>query len=304
MILTPFFHSPVLLPEVITGLNISAGKKYIDATIGGGGYSVEILRRGGLILGIDVDQDALDYVRKKFQIDKKIFLVRGNFADLTKIAVEQGFLKVAGIVFDFGMSSYQIDKSGRGFSFGKDEPLDMRMDLSSKITVADLVNKLTTEELYEIFIKYAEELNSRPIAEAISRTRSLKGEIKTTWQLAAIIDETIRRVNTHGKAEFRHSELQRVKARIFQAFRITVNNELNNIKNALGQAIDLLESKGRIAVLSYHSLEDRIVKRIFRDAMRKGLMNIITTKPVRANWQEIRVNPRSKSVRLRIAEKK
>lgn len=311
MILPADFHTPVLLSEVIAALRVEKGKKYIDVTVGGGGYAVEILRRGGFVLGIDQDEEAIDHVKRILRdkdirilgekVDKSlnitisqypnIYLVHGNFKDLKEIAHSNGFNKVAGIVFDLGMSTYQLEKSGRGFSYRKNELLDMRMDIRRKTTAADILNNYSKERLYEIFVKYSEELNSRAIADAIVRARSVK-KIYYTSELAQLID---------GFSNWRNR--QNTKARIFQALRIEVNNELKNLQMGLIQAIDLLEIYGRIAVLSYHSLEDRIVKLIFEKGQKEGRLAEIAANFLKAGRDERFINPKSRSAKLRLAEK-
>ncbi len=300
MILDVNFHKPVLLPQVLDGLKIKFNRKYIDATLGGGGYALAILDKGGFVLGIDRDIAAINFVKRrvekqhlKVELGKKIILEHGNFADLKKIAKKNNFEKVSGIVFDLGLSNYQIKTSGRGFTFQKDELLDMRMDEGIKLRAIDIINTFSSEELYEIFSKYAEELNSRPIAEAIFRARTLKGPIRTTKQLVEIIDKTV------GKDKYRIQ----IITRIFQAFRIMVNEEIYNLKEGLKQAYSLLIKGGRLLVLSYHSLEDRTVKLFLNEMERSGKMRIITRQPLRADFWEIKNNPSSRSVKLRIAER-
>lgn len=304
------FHTPVLLSEVIGAFGIEKGKKYIDATIGGGGYSFEILKRGGIVLGIDKDPEAIQYVREKLEdrswtleIKNNLFLEQGNFANLKEIALSNGFEKAAGIIFDLGMSTYQLEGSGRGFSYGRDEPLDMRMDKRQKLTATEIVNNSSKERLYEIFTKYAEELHSRAIAEAIVRARSINGEIKRTSTLVRVIDDALERIHSGGGQYNKFKLLQGTKARIFQAIRIIVNNELECLNNGITKAIDLLDEKGRIAVLSYHSLEDRLIKLKFKKLAGQAKLKIITPVPTRADRKEFAINPKAKGVKLRIGEK-
>lgn len=303
MILSTKYHLPVLLLEVLDGLKIKKGERYIDATLGGGGYTFEILKRSGIVLGIDADEDAIRYVKNKFRINKEIFLERGNFADLKKIAEKSGFDKVSGILFDLGMSTYQLEHSGRGFSYMGDEPLDMRMDTRQKITASDIINNYTRGELYEIFSKYAEELHSGAIAAAVLRTRTLKGRIERTETLRAVVEEVLRQVYP----SIRRMEFEKVRngtlARIFQSLRISVNNEIENLKKGLEQAQDLLIQKGRLVVLSYHSLEDRVVKKMFKESDEEKRLRILTKRPITASYAEIKANPKARSAKLRIAEK-
>jgi len=271
------FHQPVLLRETISVLNVKKRKKYIDATIGGGGHTKEILKKGGIVLGIDCDLEAIAYANLKLKTENLI-LAYGNFRNLKKIAQKNGFNKVSGILFDLGLSNWQIEKSGRGFSYLRNEPLEMRMDFHSKITAADLINNLSKEELNEIFSKFGEEINSWPIANAIVSARP----IVTTQELTWVIGEDKKQL-----------------ARVFQALRIVVNDELNNLKKALTQAITLLEKKGRLVVISFHSLEDRIVKLTFKNKQLKPIVK----KPIRPGKEEIKVNVRARSARLRVAER-
>ena len=309
MILSTRFHSPVLLCQVIRGLNVRVGKKYIDATVGGGGYSFAIIKRGGIVLGIDLDKDALEFVKKKLKsqkskvkIGREIFLEQGNFAEIKKIAEKYGFNKVAGIIFDLGFSSFQLERAGRGFSYKGSEPLDMRLSTRQLPTAADIVNKYSEGELYEIFTKFAEEVHSRAIVSAILSARAVS-YIGTTDKLVSIIDKIAKQLYV-GKTSYQISKLRNsLFARIFQALRIAVNNELNSLKEGLTAAIDLLEEEGRLTVLSYHSLEDRLVKLKFRANMKKNKLILINKKPIVAAREEVFSNPKSHSARLRIAEK-
>jgi len=312
------FHKPVLLKEVIEGLNVKEGGKYIDATVGGGGHTLEVLKRGGEVLGIDRDPEAIEYIKKilkardikKIREEKddalnisisqypNITLVRGNFRDLKSIAKKARFWKVDGILFDLGVSTHQLEIPVRGFSFNREGPLDMRMDPSLKITAYDLVNRLTEGKLYEIFTKYGEENNSRAIARAIVRARAIS-PIKTCSELARIVAASQGKIGQFGRTST-HPAGGHPATRVFQALRMVVNNELENLKEALPQAVELLKKKGRLAVISFHSLEDRIVKLFFKNC---GQIRIMTEKPARAKIEEIRINPRARSGKLRIGQK-
>ena len=292
------YHTPVLLSEVTKGLNLRKGKKYIDATLGGGGHALEILRNKGLVLGIDCDPEALEEVREKVKsLDgeslNNLILVKENFAHLKKIAERHHFNKVAGILFDLGLSSHQLETPGRGFSFDSEAALDMRMDPQLSVTAKDLINGLTEGELYELFKKYAEEDDSWRIARALVRARTLK-PITTCDELADIV------VKAKGRDKF---ERIHPATRVFQALRMVVNDELNNLKGALPQAVDLLENGGRLVVLSFHSLEDRIVKNFFKEQEEQGVLKILTKKPIEPTDAERKRNHRSRSAKLRIAEK-
>lgn len=290
------YHITVLAKEVVDFLNVKPDEKYIDATLGGGGHTGEILNRGGKVLGIDVDQDAVDYVERKWQIEnrswkEKLTLVRGNFRDLREIARRNGFEKVAGIIFDLGVSAHQLKGKGRGFSFNLDEELDMRMEKNNPVTAKEVINTKSQKELYEIFTKFGEEKLAWTISEAIVRARSLK-PISKTSELADIVRKAKK---TRGKID--------AATKVFQALRIYVNDELENLKRALEQTIDILQPGGRLIAISFHSLEDRIVKNFLRTAENQNQMRIATKKPVRASEEEIRVNPGARSAKMRVAER-
>lgn len=299
------FHTSVLLKETIELLQIKKNHRYIDATLGGGGHSFEILKRGGKVLGIDWDEEALDYVKEKweevrreFGIDKEnLTLARGNFKEIDRIAHLNGFNKVSGVIFDLGISSHQLNNAERGFSFSKQGPLDMRMDNSLSVKASDLVNILTKGELYEIFSKLGQEHRARAISNSIARTRRINA-FQTTGDLARVVEEAYGitgAVSAFTKAK--------VNKRVFQALRIAVNRELENIREALPKAEKLLEKKGRMSVITFHSLEDEIVKKTFIDFQKKEIGRIITKKPIVPGLEEIKLNRRSKSAKLRIFEK-
>jgi len=290
------FHEPVLLKEAVDGLRVEKNKKYIDATLGGGGHSFEILRRGGIVLGMDVDKEALEYIERNKK-PENLTVARGNFRDIDKIARLNNFDKVTGVIFDLGVSGHQIDSPRRGFSFQDEGPLDMRMDESLGVRALDLLKILTKGELNEIFTEFGEENHAWAISDAIVRARSVK-PIETTTELARIIEETLRKKGLY-KGETRAGQSKK----IFQALRIVVNDELNAISEALLKALELLEENGRICAISFHSLEDRIVKKKFLEFEEKGLGKIITEKPVIPTIEEIEKNVRARSAKLRIFEK-
>ncbi len=290
------YHKPVLLGKTIDLLQIKPGKRYIDATLGGGGHTDRILSLGGRVLGIDVDQDAIDYVSQNIN-NKNLVLAKGNFVDLEKIAHLKGFEKVWGILFDLGVSSHQIDSSERGFSFLKNGPLDMRMDKDSTIRAEYLVNVLGKGELYELFNRLGQESHASAVSRIIVSARRVKA-IRTTDELLEVI------AKAYGYTEeLSDFDKNKIGQKVFQALRIAVNNELENIEKALPQAVSLLESGGRIAVISFHSLEDRIVKNAFKEFERKNLGKIVTQKPIVADKEEVRLNSRSKSSKLRVFER-
>lgn len=290
------YHKPVLLEKTIDLLQIKPGKKYIDATLGGGGHAVQILEHEAVVLGIDLDQDALDYVSQHIN-NKNLVLAKGNFVDLEKIAHLNGFEKVWGILFDLGVSSHQIDSPERGFSFLRNGPLDMRMDKDLSLTAEYLVNVLEKGELYELFNRLGQESHASAISRAITGARRVKA-IKTTDELLEVIKKA------YGyREDLSDFDKNKIGQKVFQALRIAVNNELENIEKALPQAVKLLESGGRIVVISFHSLEDRIVKKIFREFERQNLGKAVTQKPIVPDDKEMRQNSRSKSSKLRVFEK-
>jgi len=289
-----FQHTPVLLNEVIEGLGVSWGNKYIDGTIGGGGHASEILRKGGIVLGIDQDIEAVDTVKESFdeQIrDHKLTVVNGNFSEIRELALKNGFDHVDGILLDLGVSSYQLDKSGLGFSIRHDEKLDMRMDKDGTLSAYEVVNKYPFEHLVEIFYRYGEEHNAKGTAQAIVDRRK-NNPIETTGQLADLV------VRLPHKSEAIHPA-----TRIFQAIRIEVNNEIEVLKKVLEESYDLLNTNGRILVISFHSLEDRVVKQVYEKMRRDGKGSVLTKKPLIATDAELLRNKRSRSAKLRIFEK-
>lgn len=285
------YHKSVLLTEVLTALNVTNGGRYIDATLGDGGHTSAIVDRGGVALGIDQDPDALTRASLRFKkelSDGRVTIVNANFDHLTEVAGSQGFTAVDGILFDLGMSSFQL-VSGRGFSFAVDEPLDMRMNPSLSVTAADLVNALGKRELGELFGKYGHESNATKIASAIVNARR-QSPIQTTGQLSRMIEKVSPR---HGKL---HSA-----TKIFMSLRMAVNDELGSLNRALPQTIELLRDGGRLAVVSFHEGEDRIVKTFIQDNPHLVEM---TTSPITPSDREVFLNPRSRSAKLRVAEKR
>ncbi len=300
-------HIPVLYQEVLAGLQVKPGGQYIDATLGAGGHAAGILSASapdGRLLGIDADPAALAVARERLaEFGQRATLVRGNFAALTEIATRHGFQPVDGILFDLGLSSLQLEAAGRGFSFQREGPLDMRFDPTLETTAAHLVNRLPEAELADILFRYGEERQGRRIARAIVRARP----IRTTTQLAEVVKRaTGRRRKIHPATK------------TFQALRMAVNDELPALETALSQALDLLAPDGRLLVIAFHSLEDRLVKIFFRRESRdcicppelpicmcqhRARLEILTKKPIRPSASEVRANPRSRSARLRIARR-
>ena len=286
------YHIPALLNETVKALDIKPKHKYIDATLGGGGHSVEIVKKGGILLGIDQDPEAVSYASERLKNAQACpdllppKLVQSNFAEIDKVAKEFGFEKVAGILFDLGVSSHQLETPNRGFSFNQEGPLDMRMNPNLSVTAKDLVNGLNEGELAELFWKLGEEKFSRRFAKAICQAR-LNKPIETCNDLSQII---LQEVSPRGRFARIHPA-----TRVFQALRIAVNDELNSLKIALPKAVELLGSQGRIVVLSFHSLEDGIVKRFFIDQKEKGILKIISKSPITPTKEEVRLNPRARS---------
>lgn len=277
-------HQSVLLKEILDYLNPKTGQNFIDCTLGFAGHALAILEKiapQGKVLGIELDEEVL----KEIKPQKNLILVQGNYLDLKKIAKKNNFFPINGILFDLGLSSWQIEKSGRGFSFQKDEPLDMRTG-HSRLTAEEIINQWPKEELVRVFQNYGQEKYAWPVAEAICQIRQER-PIKNTKQLVNLITKIIPRKKIHPAT------------RIFQSLRIAVNDELNNLKKTLPQALEILEKNGRLAIISFHSLEDRIVKRFFQQEAKEGNLKILTKKPIKPDNREIKLNPRSRSAKLR-----
>lgn len=305
-------HIPVLFNEVIEALNPQPGHLFIDGTFGAGGHSQGLLDQGAMVLAFDQDNSNLAFVREKIvnYSQTQLQYVHANFADMGTIAPEKGFDAVDGVLLDLGVSSMQFDNGARGFSFRETAPLDMRMDQSRGETAADLVNTLSAEALADLFWQLGEERNSRRIAKKIVAERPLE----TTSELAALVESvTPRPKRGRGGRRTVHPA-----TKVFQALRIAVNRELDVLERGLTAAITLLKPGGRIAVISFHSLEDRIVKQKFRrlsdpyyDRPAHELivktdhivLKRVTRKPIVPTAAEIENNPRSRSAKLRVAEK-
>lgn len=294
MMTTGTGHQAVMLGESLTALNLKNSGKYIDATFGAGGHSRAMLEHNLKLLSIDQDANVLKYekdLRAKLskEQNQNFLLSITNFRGLKKTAQELYFNKIDGILFDLGVSSMQLDQAERGFAFRQDGPLDMRMG-SNLESAEEIVNKLAEEKLAAIIYRYGEERLSRRIAKAIVIARQEKA-IKTTSELAEIV------VSAYPRGKYRKKHPAR---QTFQALRIYVNDELRALEEALEAATDLLATDGRLVVISYHSLEDRIVKHFIKDDKN---LKIITKKPLIASPEEIQQNPRARSAKLRIAEK-
>lgn len=304
-------HYSVLLKESIDGLNIKDGGTYVDCTLGYAGHSKVILEKNkkGKLFAFDEDENAVNYSKEALSsIGDNFTIFKENFANLKETLEKENILKVDGFLFDLGFSSPQIDDAKRGFSFKLNAPLDMRMDMQNSLTAKDVVNTYSLEKLTDIFFKFAEEKYSKVIASAICKERKNK-EIVTTFELVDIIQKAV------GASYFYKNHPER---EIFQAIRIEVNNELSVIEKALPDAIDMLSKGGRICVITFHSLEDRLVKQIFKkysevDDILKGMIDIpdeykpkikiINKKPILPTDEEINENSRSHSAKLRIVER-
>jgi len=287
------YHTTVLLKEAIDALQVVRGDKYIDGTLGGGGHTQLILERGGYVLGIDQDSDAIDEVKKRLGQRRELTLVRGNFRDIKGIAASKGFIDCSGIILDLGTSVHQIKASLRGFSFKDHAELDMRMDLSQNLTAKEIVNDWPKGALIDIFERYGEESEAKEIAEEIIKERKNK-EIVFADALAEII----------AKAKKRREAGINPATKSFQAIRIAVNEELDALREVIESGLEILGSKGRVVIISFHSLEDRIVKQAFLEFERKGRGRIINKKTIQPSFEEKKLNKKARSAKLRVFEKK
>lgn len=308
-----FKHKSVLLDETIKYLNINPSGIYVDGTLGGGGHSYEVLRQlsSGQLIGIDQDSEAIIAAKKRLiEFKDKVNIVRSNYSDISLVLEELDIEKVDGIILDLGVSSHQIDTANRGFSYMENGPLDMRMDRRNKKQASDIVNKYSEDELYRIIRDYGEDRFARNIASSIVKKRSTK-PIETTYELNEAIEVV---VPMKLRAKLGHPS-----KKTFQAIRIELNEELEVLKNTIDTMIDHLNPNGRICIITFHSLEDRIVKTLFRTnenpcncpadfpiciCGRKSKGKVITRKPVIPSDEEIKANRRAKSAKLRVFEKK
>ena len=308
-----FVHEPIMLEEVIDGLRIRPGGIYVDGTLGGAGHSdriAERLNEKGMLIGIDQDGDAIAAASKRLnKYGEKVRIVRSNYAAMRSVLEGMNIHRVNGILLDLGVSSYQLDNAERGFSYREDAPLDMRMDQRNARTARDIVNDCSEKELYHIIRNYGEDKFAKNIARHIAARRKEKA-IETTGELTEIIKAAIpAKVRARGGHPAKKT---------FQAIRIELNQELNVLKDHLADMIDLLDDGGRICVITFHSLEDRIVKNIFRTSenpcicppefpvctcgrVSKG--RVVTRKPLLPSDEEMERNPRAKSAKLRIFER-
>ena len=307
-----FSHKPVLLEECMQGLLLKAGGVWFDGTVGGGGHSYEILKRtspSGQLIATDLDENAIAAASARLsEFSGRFRIYKNNYKNYAAVLEEAGVAELDGVLLDFGVSSFQLDERERGFSYMQDAPLDMRMDASAPFTAEDAVNGYTEEELAKILKEYGEERFAKNIARNIAAARK-KDRIRTTGELAKIVEESI-------PAKFRQNGPCARKT--FQAIRIEVNGELDGLEEAVKGLALRLKKGGRICILTFHSLEDRIVKNAFRDLAtdcicdkslpvcvcgKKKEVEIITHKPLTASAEELQNNSRAKSAKLRIAER-
>lgn len=295
-------HKPVMLDEVISFIKPGKGDIIVDATIGAGGHSCEILKMigpDGLLIGIDKDAEILKIAGKYLsKISDSYKLYQADYVDLDYILDKLEISKVQGILLDLGVSSLQLDSMERGFSFSKEGPLDMRMDRTKGITAEDLLKRLSEKEMADIFWRYGEEGRSRRIAKVIIQERRRGTEIKTTTQLAKIVEKALYTPGKYQKKRKIHPA-----TRVFQALRIAVNDELKSLEYFLNNVCEFLASGSRIVVISFHSLEDRLVKSAFRKWQDASSLKILTKKPLSPLDSEIRGNVRARSAKLRAAER-
>ncbi len=305
-----FIHVSVLLDECLEALNIKEDGTYVDCTLGGAGHTKEILKRlkGGKLIGIDQDTDALNNAKEALKEYDNVTLVHSNFEEIRKIIEEHAPEGVDGILMDLGVSSYQLDEGERGFSYMKDAPLDMRMNREDDLTAYEVINSYEEEDIYRIIRDYGEENWAKRIAEFIVKARGEK-PIETTLELVEIIKKAI---PSKARREGPHPA-----KRTFQAIRIEVNRELTIIRNTMLDAVDGLKPEGRLAIITFHSLEDRIVKNTYKELMypctcpsnmpcicgKTATVKILTKKPILPGELEIEENPRSRSAKLRVLEK-
>ena len=298
-------HNPVMVKEVLELLNITPGKFIVDCTVGGGGHTREIIKRilpGGFLIGIDKDGEILEETKKSLMADVKNFdnelsesfsFYHSDYGNLKGVLNKSGKERVDGVLLDLGVSSMQLDLPERGFSFSKEGPLDMRMDRSGGFTAYDILKRASLKELKHIIKEFGEDRWASKIAMAIVEQRRKVGCIKTTLELSSVISQAV----PFSRKKINSSTLT------FQALRIVVNKELESLEKLLNSIHELLNKGGRVVVISFHSLEDRIVKNVFREKSKHGIFKILTRKPLIASEEEVNFNPRSRSAKLRASER-
>ncbi len=289
-------HEPVLLQEVVEFLQLRPGMRVLDGTVGAGGHAKEILHKigpGGVLIGVDQDPNILEIARTHLGETSGLHLVHENFRHADRVLQQLGIGAVDACLLDLGVSSYQLETAERGFSFQYDAPLDMRMDPTATVSAFDLVNHLSEWEIVSILQRLGQERYAKRIADSLMQSRQ-KEPIRTTQQLASIVE---RAIPYHGWSRIHPA------TRTFQAFRMAVNRELESLEEALPRIVKFLKPGGRICVLSFHSLEDRVVKLFFRRLAAEQQLRLVTKKPLAPSPVEIHQNPRSRSAKLRVAEK-
>lgn len=295
--MTPKLHHPVLLTETLMLLRVKPGSWYLDGTFGRGGHTEAILQQGGSVIAFDHDQAAIDFGQEVFKTQisaGSLILVRANFTEITKqLAMRQLNQQLAGVLFDFGTSVDQLKDSRRGFSFEGDGPLDMRMDDRLGVTAADLLNALPSAELIRLFSELGGETEAKKVASAIVNYRAQQ-QFTSTAQLVKLVTST----------KYQRSGHLHPATKVFQALRIAVNSELDNIASSLPQALDSLAPQGRIITIAFHEGEDRIVKQLFKKWHEAGFGTLLTKKPITPTEDEVQQNQRARSAKLRGFEKK
>lgn len=305
--MSDFNHYTVMKNEAVDALNCRDGLIYVDCTLGGGGHSELILQRispNGRLFSFDIDDDAIEYASERLKNYKNLTIVKDSYVNIKSVMKSYGIEKITGgVLLDLGASYHQLTKQERGFSFSKEAPLDMRFNMESNFSAYDVINGYKEDELVRIFSEYGEERFSKRIAKAIVNKR-LQSPIKTTTELADLIVKSTPRIKTSIHPA----------TRVFQAIRIEVNNELKNVKKVLSDVLDLLDNGAIISVISFHSLEDRIVKRLFKFEAQKCRCNemickcqpprieLVNRKPIIASDEEIKINPPSRSAKLRVVK--
>lgn len=305
--MSDFNHYTVMKNEAVDALNCRDGLIYVDCTLGGGGHSELILQRispNGRLFSFDIDDDAIEYASERLKNYKNLTIVKDSYVNIKSVMKSYGIEKITGgVLLDLGASYHQLTKQERGFSFSKEAPLDMRFNMESDFSAYDVINGYKEDELVRIFSEYGEERFSKRIAKAIVNKR-LQSPIKTTTELADLIVKSTPRIKTSIHPA----------TRVFQAIRIEVNNELKNVKKVLSDVLDLLDNGAIISVISFHSLEDRIVKRLFKFEAQKCRCNemickcqpprieLVNRKPIIASDEEIKINPPSRSAKLRVVK--
>ena len=287
-------HRSVLVAEVVEFLNVRPDGTYIDATLGGGGHAEAILQRlaRGKVLGIDRDPAALGHAQGRLQaFGDRLMVAQGNFAEIDSLHAASGLPPADGLLADLGMSSLQLEDAARGFSLSREGPLDMRMGPDTDLTAERLVNRMQERDLADLIFKFGEERQSRRIARAIVKARP----IRTTTELAQVVTRAI-----PSRAGLHHIH---PATRTFMALRLAVNRELESLEAFLAKALTVVAARGRVVIVSFHSLEDRLVKSAFQGWQREGRARVLTRKVVRASAEEVRTNPRARSAKLRAAEK-